>query len=177
MPLSGIRIWWTSKTPASFSNGITSKAHVSVPIIATSNEARYFAPSRPSPGATEPKRLLSFPINFSQPVTHKAAVEKANQLVGGWPEDDVIISLLEGMGINSPAGYVYIRPDNHQGYKDAVIGMTKNDPQFDFPVWDPKSIITIPIRDITAPPNWPKPGTSHNESTAAANWLKTTWLT
>ena len=42
---------------------------------------------------------------------------------------------------------------------------------------DPKSIITIPIRDITAPPNWPKPGTSHNESTAAANWLKTTWLT
>lgn len=107
----------------------------------------------------------------------KAAIEKANYLVGGWPEDDAIIAMLEGMGIDSPAGYVYIRPDNHQGYKDSIIGMTKNDPKYDFPIWDPKSIITIPIRDITAPPNWPKPGTSHNESTAAANWLKTTWLT
>jgi branched-chain amino acid transport system substrate-binding protein len=106
----------------------------------------------------------------------KAAVEKANLLVGGWPEDDVIIAMLEGMGMDSPAGYIYIRPDNHQGYKDTIIGMTKNDPKYEFPVWDPKSIITIPIRDITAPPNWPKPGTSHNESTAAANWLKTTWL-
>jgi branched-chain amino acid transport system substrate-binding protein len=105
----------------------------------------------------------------------KTAVEKANQLIGGWPEDEVIINQLEGLGLDSPAGYVYIRPDNHQGYKDAVIGMTKNVPQYDFPVWDPNSVITIPIRDITAPPNWPKPGTSHNESTAAANWLKTTW--
>jgi branched-chain amino acid transport system substrate-binding protein len=105
----------------------------------------------------------------------KAAVEKAILLVGGWPEDDVIISQLEGMGINSPAGYVYIRPDNHQGYKDAVIGLTMNDPRYDFPIWDPSSILSIPIRDITAPPNCPKPGTTHQESTAAANWLKTTW--
>jgi branched-chain amino acid transport system substrate-binding protein len=107
----------------------------------------------------------------------KAAVERANQLVGGWPEDEVIISMLEGIGMDTPAGYLYIRADNHQGYKDTVIGMTKNDPKYDFPVWDPKSIMTIPVRDITAPPNWPKPGTSHNESTAAANWIKTTWPT
>ena len=106
----------------------------------------------------------------------KSAVERANQLVGGWPDDDAIIGQLEGLGIDSPAGYCYIRPDNHQGYKDTVIGMTKNDPRFDFPVWDPKSVVSIPIRDITAPPNWPKPGEGHNESTAAANWLKTTWL-
>jgi branched-chain amino acid transport system substrate-binding protein len=105
----------------------------------------------------------------------KAAVEKANQLVGGWPEDDVIISMLEGMGMDTPAGYLYIRPDNHQGYKDTVIGMTKNDPKYDFPIWDPTSIITIPIRDITAPANWPKPGHGHNESTAAADWIKKTW--
>ena len=105
----------------------------------------------------------------------KAAIEKANQLVGGWPDDEAIIAMLEGMGINAPSGYTYIRPDNHQGYKDTVIGMTKNDPKYPFPVWDPKSVVTIPIRDITAPPNWPKPGTTHNESTAAANWLKTTW--
>lgn len=106
----------------------------------------------------------------------KTAVERANNLVGGWPDDDAIISQLEGLGIDSPAGYVYLRADNHQGYKDTVIGMTKNDPKYDFPVWDPKSVVSIPIRDITAPPNWPKPGTTHNESTAAANWLKTTWV-
>lgn len=106
---------------------------------------------------------------------YKTAVEKANKLVGGWPDDEAIISQLEGLGMDSPAGYIYIRPDNHQGYKDAVIGMTKNVPEFPFPVWDPATIVSIPIRNITAPPNWPKPGTTHNESTSAANWIKTTW--
>ncbi len=105
----------------------------------------------------------------------KAAVEKANQLVGGWPDDNAIISQLEGMGLDTPSGYIYIRPDNHQGYKDAVTGMSKNLDEYPFAVWDPDSILSIPIRDITAPPNWPKPGTTHDESTAAANWLKTTW--
>ena len=94
---------------------------------------------------------------------------------GGWPEDAAIIAMLEGMGLDTPAGYLYIRADNHQGYKDAVIGLSKNLPEYDFPVWDPKSIISIPIRNITAPPNWPKPGQGHEESTAAAHWLKTTW--
>ncbi|MGH2625023.1 MAG: ABC transporter substrate-binding protein, partial [Anaerolineales bacterium] len=105
----------------------------------------------------------------------KYAIERANQLVGGWPEDDAIISQLEGLGLNAPAGYIYIRPDNHQGYKDTVTGMSKNLPEYDFPVWDPGSIVAIPIRDITAPPDWPKPGSGHEESTAAANWMKTTW--
>lgn len=108
---------------------------------------------------------------------YKAAVEKANQLTGGWPEDEAIISMLEGMGLDTPAGYLYIRPDNHQGYKDAVTGLSKNVPEYEFPVWDPESIISIPIRSITAPPNWPKPGKGHEESTAAANWIKTTWPT
>ncbi len=105
----------------------------------------------------------------------KAAIEKANQLIGGWPDDDAIISQLEGLGLDAPSGYIYIRPDNHQGYKDAVTGMSANLPQYNFAVWDPDSVIPIPIRDITAPPNWPKPGQGHNESTAAANGLKTTW--
>jgi branched-chain amino acid transport system substrate-binding protein len=87
----------------------------------------------------------------------------------------VIISQLEGMGYDAPAGYLYIRPDNHQGYKDAVIGFSKNLPEYQFSTWDPNRVITIPIRNITAPPNWPKPGQGHNESTAAANWIKTTW--
>ena len=105
----------------------------------------------------------------------KSAIERANKLTGGWPEDEAIISQLEGLGIDAPSGYLYIRPDNHQGYKDTVTGFSKNLQNYPFPVWDPDRIITIPVRNITAPPGWPKPGTTHNESTAAANWLKTTW--
>jgi branched-chain amino acid transport system substrate-binding protein len=67
-----------------------------------------------------------------------------------------------------------MRPD-HQAYKDAVTGFSKNLPDYEFASWDPARIITIPIRNITAPLGWPKPGTTHNESTAAANWIKTTW--
>jgi branched-chain amino acid transport system substrate-binding protein len=105
----------------------------------------------------------------------KTAIERANKLVGGWPEDEAIISQLEGMGYDAPSGYVYIRADNHQGYKDAVTGFSKNNAEYPFPTWDPNRIITIPIRNITAPPNWPKPGQGHNESTAAADWIKKTW--
>jgi branched-chain amino acid transport system substrate-binding protein len=105
----------------------------------------------------------------------KTAIERANRLVGGWPEEDAIISQLEGLGMDSPAGYIYIRPDNHQGYKDTVTGFSKNVADYPFPILDPERIITIPIRNITAPANWPKPGTTHNESTAAADWIKKTW--
>jgi branched-chain amino acid transport system substrate-binding protein len=102
----------------------------------------------------------------------KTAIEKANKLAGGWPEDDAIISLIEGMMIAGPAGYVYIRPDNHQGYKDAVIGFTKNLPDYPFPVLDPNRIIVIPIRNITAPPGWPK-----GEPTSTYTWIEQTWPT
>ena len=98
----------------------------------------------------------------------KNAIERANKLVGGWPEDEAIIGQLEGLGMDTPSGYLYIRPDNHQGYKDAVTGFSKNNPEYPFLTWDPDRIITIPIRNITAPANWPKPGNGHNESTAAA---------
>ena len=102
----------------------------------------------------------------------KTAIEKANRLAGGWPEDDAIISLIEGMMIAGPAGYVYIRPDNHQGYKDAIIGFTKNLPDYPFPVLDPNRIIVIPIRNITAPPGWPK-----GEPTSTYTWIEQTWPT
>jgi branched-chain amino acid transport system substrate-binding protein len=106
----------------------------------------------------------------------KNAVEKANKLESGWPSDEAIISQLEGMGMDTPAGYLYIRPDNHQGYKDTVTGFSKNLPQYPFATWDPNRVITIPIRNITAPADWPKPGTPHNsDDTSAANWIKTTW--
>jgi branched-chain amino acid transport system substrate-binding protein len=102
----------------------------------------------------------------------KTAVEKANKLSGGWPDDDQIISQLEGMMFAGPGGYVYIRPDNHQGYKDAITGFSKNVPEYPFPILDPARIITIPIRNITAPPGWPK-----GEPTSTYTWIDQTWPT
>ena len=102
----------------------------------------------------------------------KAAIDKANKLVGGWPDDDAIVAMLEGAMMAGPAGYVYIRPDNHQGYKDALIGFSKNVPEYPFPILDPARIITIPIRSITAPPGWPK-----GEPTSTYTWIDKTWPT
>jgi branched-chain amino acid transport system substrate-binding protein len=102
----------------------------------------------------------------------KTAIEKANKLAGGWPEDDAVISILEGLMMAGPAGYVYIRPDNHQGYKDAVTGFSKNVAEYPFPILDPNRIITIPIRNITAPPGWPK-----GEPTSTYTWIDKTWPT
>ncbi len=102
----------------------------------------------------------------------KAAIEKANHFVGGWPDDDAIISMLEGMGYAGPGGYVYIRPDNHQGYKDTITGFSKNVPEYPFPILDPDRIITYPIRNITAPPGWPK-----GDPTSTYTWIEQTWPT
>lgn len=100
----------------------------------------------------------------------KAAIEKANRLAGGWPSDDALITQLEGMMMAGPGGYVYIRPDNHQGYKDAITGFSKNVPQYPFPILDPSRIFTVPIRNITAPPGWPK-----GEPTSTYTWIDQTW--
>jgi len=100
----------------------------------------------------------------------KTALEKANKLVGGWPDDDAIIGQIEGMMFPGPGGYVYFRPDNHQGYKDAITGFSKNVPEYPFPILDPHRIITIPIRNITAPPGWPK-----GEPTSTYTWIDQTW--
>src|SRR5688572_24711543 len=62
----------------------------------------------------------------------KTAVERANKLAGGWPDDDAIIGQLEGLMYPGPAGYLYIRPDNHQGYKDAMTGFSINSPDYPF---------------------------------------------
>ncbi len=102
----------------------------------------------------------------------KMAIEKANHFLGGWPDDDAIISQLEGMGYSAPGGYVYIRPDNHQGYKDTITGFSKNVPEYPFPILDPDRIITIPIRNITAPPGWPK-----GDPTSTYTWIEQTWPT
>jgi branched-chain amino acid transport system substrate-binding protein len=100
----------------------------------------------------------------------KQSIEKANKLAGGWPDDDAIITMLEGASISGPAGYLHIRPDIHQGYKDAVTGFSKNDPNYPFQILDPSKMITIPIRNITAPPGWPK-----GEPTSTYTWIDKTW--
>jgi branched-chain amino acid transport system substrate-binding protein len=102
----------------------------------------------------------------------KNAVERANRLAGGWPDDDAIISQLENLSTAGPAGYIHIRPDNHQAYKDAVTGFSKNVPEYPFQILDPKTVITIPIRNITAPPGWPK-----GEPTSTYTWIDKTWPT
>ncbi len=104
----------------------------------------------------------------------KQTVEKANKLTGGWPDDEAIISQLEGASISGPAGYLHIRPDNHQGYKDAMTGFSVNSPDYPFQILDPNKIITIPIRNITAPPGWPAPS---GEETRTYTWIDKTWPT
>jgi branched-chain amino acid transport system substrate-binding protein len=100
----------------------------------------------------------------------KLALERANRLHGGWPDDEMIISELEGLSMSGPAGYIQIRADNHQAYKDAVIGFSISSPDYPFQILDPKRVITIPIRNITAPPGWPK-----GEPTSTYTWIDKTW--
>ncbi|HEX7927959.1 MAG TPA: ABC transporter substrate-binding protein [bacterium] len=107
---------------------------------------------------------------------YKEAVERASKKANGaWPETDAVIAELETATYNGPAGHVYVRKDNHQAYKDCITGLSKGVAQYNFPVWDSASVLTIPIKDVTAPANWPKPGNGHNDPTATYNWIKTTW--
>ena len=45
-----------------------------------------------------------------------------------------------------------------------------NDEGLSLPGADPKRIITVPIRNITAPPGYPK-----GEPTATYKWIEETW--
>ena len=107
---------------------------------------------------------------------YKTAVEQASKAQGGgWPDDEGVIAKLETAKMNGPAGLIYMRKDNHQAYKEAITGFSKNSDKYDFPIWESGKIITIPIKNLTSPPGWPKPGNGHNDSTATYNWIKTTW--
>ena len=91
----------------------------------------------------------------------KHAIEKANDLMGGWPGPEQIITMLEGSVMATPAGYLYIRPQDHSGFKPTVVGFSKNLPEYPFPVWDPDRIIVQDVRNVSAPPGWPRPGEGH----------------
>jgi len=113
--------------------------------------------------------------SYSTLYLFKNAIEKFNKLVGGWPQTDQIILMLEGMTMATPAGYLNIRSEDHSGFKPTVVGFSKNVPEYPFPIWDPDTIITTDVRSVTAPPDWPKPGDGHDDPSATYNWIKTTW--
>jgi branched-chain amino acid transport system substrate-binding protein len=100
----------------------------------------------------------------------RVAIERANQTVGGWPDDEAIIKHLEGLTWEAPGGRIAIRPDNHQGYRDVVMGFTHHDTRYPFTVLDPRRVIKIPISSITAPPGWPA-----GPPSATYRWIDKTW--
>jgi len=104
---------------------------------------------------------------------YKIAVEKAYKMRGGgWPEVDEIITQLEGLSVYGPAGPIHMRarpPNKHQGYKDAVIGISRPEPKYGFTIVDKP--LFIPISQITVPEGWDGP----SEPTLAYNWIKQTW--
>ena len=51
-----------------------------------------------------------------------------------------------------------------------ITGFSMNSPDYPFQILDPTRMITIPIRNITAPPGWPK-----GEPTSTYTWIDQTW--
>ena len=126
------------------------------------------------------KRWNEYPNFQSEGAYHtlhmfKTAIEKANRLVGGWPDDDAIISQLEGMYFETAAGYLYIRPDNHQGYKDAVTGFSKNVAEYPFQILDPSADHHHPDPQHHRASGLAEAGHCHNDPTSTYNWIKETW--
>jgi branched-chain amino acid transport system substrate-binding protein len=83
----------------------------------------------------------------------KSAIEKASSLVGGYPDHTEVIPILENMGFYGPAGYVWFRKQNHQGYKNAVTGVGGEDPTYPFATMT--EVISIPIEKVSASAEYP----------------------
>ena len=68
----------------------------------------------------------------------KTAIEKANKLVGGWPDDDAIIAMLEGShdGAARPATSTSGRTTT-RATRTRITGFSMNTPDYPFPVLDP----------------------------------------
>ncbi|MEN2999360.1 MAG: ABC transporter substrate-binding protein [Acidilobaceae archaeon] len=138
--------------------------HASYPINKNFVESFYakygFYPTNGSEGA------------YTAVYLYKAAVEAAYRALGKWPERDELIKFVEGYAIYGPAGILTIRgrkPNKHQGYKNAIVGMSKVDEKLGFNVLaDP---IRIPIERITVPEGWE----GSTEPTMAYNWIRETW--
>ncbi|MEM2629297.1 MAG: ABC transporter substrate-binding protein [Acidilobaceae archaeon] len=123
------------------------------------------------------KRWGEYPTNGSEGAytavyLYKAAVERAYEALGRWPEADELIKFIEGASIYGPAGILTIRarrPNKHQGYKNAIVGISKVDPRYGFNILaDP---LRIPIERITVPEGWE----GREDPTMAYNWIRETW--
>jgi hypothetical protein len=57
------------------------------------------------------------------------------------------------MGFYGPAGYVWFRKQNHQGYKNAVTGVGGEDPTYPFATMT--EVISIPIEKVSASAEYP----------------------
>ena len=101
--------------------------------------------------------------------------------------DTTIYFDVDGMGLVPDGPRMRERPtafvihggpgSDHSGFKPTAVGFSKNVPEYPFPIWDPDTIIVQDVRNVTAPPNWPRPGEGHNDPSATYNWIKTTWPT
>ncbi len=61
------------------------------------------------------------------------AVEKAVDMLGGWPEQEQIAEALEGHGFYTPAGY-HVMAEDHQCYSNAHFGRLMWDDGMDIPI-------------------------------------------
>jgi branched-chain amino acid transport system substrate-binding protein len=82
----------------------------------------------------------------------KTAIEKSYALKGEYPELDDVRKTLEGLGIDGPVGRKYYRKEDHQAFGYVLIGVTKHDPNYTFPVLDNIEIVSA---DSMLPPPGP----------------------
>jgi branched-chain amino acid transport system substrate-binding protein len=123
------------------------------------------------------KRWNEYPTNGSEGAyvavyLYKSAVERAYQVLGKWPEPEEVISFIEGASILGPAGILSIRarkPNKHQGYKNAITGISKVDPKLGFSIMS--NPLRIPIERVTVPEGWE----GSPEPTMTYNWIRETW--
>jgi branched-chain amino acid transport system substrate-binding protein len=78
--------------------------------------------------------------------TYKKAIEKAGSF-----EKDKIIAALENLTVDTPAGEIMIRAQDHQAVVDGNWGVTKADPDYKIRILDPVRV--FPGKEITPPPD------------------------
>jgi branched-chain amino acid transport system substrate-binding protein len=81
---------------------------------------------------------------------------KANK--GQWPDTEKVVAAMQGLEFRGLTGKVRIRDDN-QGLEDQLLGITRKDPAYPFPILD--KVAVIPAEIVTTPvgqksPEWVK---------------------
>jgi len=82
--------------------------------------------------------------------TYKAAVEKAAQMVGGWPTIEEVSDAMAGLSLETPSGYLYIDQD-HNAREDCLVGISKKVEGYPFPILDPEKMLVFPAHQVNAP--------------------------